>query len=111
MKHIRDEIDRFLRDKGYNGFMALAECIEKAISEGRVRTGELKTAHYTFYKGYWLIDKEITKNQREITKCLGWFACTEMGVPEGLRKRFLEEMDTDVEEFIKQKGMGKDFPH
>lgn len=97
LEHIRDEIDHFLKDRGYSGFSAVAECIERAASENRVRKGKFETFLYTIHQGYWLIDEEVLLDQKETTKALTWLACAELGVPKDLCERLMVEMDSEDE--------------
>lgn len=96
LEHVRGEIDRFLKDRGYSGFSAVAECIERAASESRVRKGKFETFLYTIHQGYWLIDEEVLLDQKETTRALTWLACAELGVPAELQERLLEQMDHDL---------------
>lgn len=96
LDQVRDEIDWFLKNRGFHGFSALAECIQRAASENRVRKGKFETFLYTIYEGHWLIDEKVLSDQKMTTKALTWLACTELGVPIELRERLLEKMDHEI---------------
>jgi hypothetical protein len=92
---VRKKIDEDLRRRGFSGFGALAACVEKAVSEGRVRKGPVKSFMCTIYDGYWIINKDYAEGAEGV-KCLIWLSCAELGVPRELR----EELIAGVDEFL-----------
>jgi len=90
----KQQVEDFLRSKGFCDLRIIGDIIRQRIREGRVRIGPLKTGYYVVVQGYWLIANDLHENDQQ--DALSWLACAELGVPLDLRERFIAEVGPEI---------------
>lgn len=92
------EVDTYLRKQGMDGLSALAQVMADTVERGNVRVGSDRIFDLTTFPGFyvsvkdgiWLINSALPDWAQSIS--LIGAACTQLGVPQDLISRLLQEI-------------------